>query len=209
MWPARSRCGWAASTDRPSAKSCRNFPPREKPRCSKMSKPASRRESSRSPTVATANWPAGFTKRRRARVGRSRSCTLRRAVWTKSFAASPFRIRSKRIGNEPEFEQHQSRGETGVDRLFLFDGRLRFSGDFPPVGRLLHFHGWASALFRAGPGVAGELLHLATLVVSFSGAGGGDATVVRGTAAGHHRTAADHADHRLAGDCRQVPGVLA
>ena len=24
MWPARSRCGLAASTDRPSAKNCRN-----------------------------------------------------------------------------------------------------------------------------------------------------------------------------------------
>src|SRR5438876_1173413 len=177
MWPAQLRCGLAASMDRPLAKNCRNFPPREKPRCSKMSRAASRRESSRSPTVATANWPAAFTKRRRARVGRSRSCTLRRGVWTKYFAASPCRTRCKRTGNEHEFKQHQSRGETGVNRLFLFAGRLRFSGHFPAVGRVLHLHGRASALFRAGPGVAGELLHLATLVVSFSGAGGGDATV--------------------------------
>ena len=69
---------------------------------------------------------------------------------------------------------------------------------------------FVGGFFERQRGLAGAaFLRLASVVLPVPGAGGGHAAVGRGAARGHHRAAADHAHHRLAGHRREVPGLLA
>src|SRR5437660_11064381 len=109
--------------------------------------PASRRGCFRSPIAATANWRGASLKPLRAKAGRSKSCTPRKGVWTRSFAASRCPTRRRRNRNEQQSKQHQSNRETRVDRLFLVAGGLRFPGDLFTLERFLYVHGGPGAVF--------------------------------------------------------------
>ena len=62
--------------------------------------------------------------------------------------------------------------------------------------------------FERGEASLVSFFHLASVALFVPGAGRWHAAVVGGTPVGHDGTAADHADHTVAGDRRKIPGFL-
>ena len=92
--------------------------------------------------------------------------------------------------------QHQDHRQARIAGVFHFAGGVCVHRHFPAAERLFHLHG--GRLFRARPGLPGQLLfRLASLVLPVPGAGGGHALVGRGTARGHLGAAADHANRAV------------
>src|SRR5438477_783945 len=95
--------------------------------------------------------------------------------------------------------KHSNDSQTGNRRVLRLARGLCLYRDFSAAVRIFHVH--ARRLFRTPRSDAGVVFPVASMAVFVPGAGGGDATLVGGTAAWHDGIVADDAGDSMAGDC--------